>query len=164
MNKLYVLIWLCMCMVATALPIYSLAQEEAPTCSPAGECSDSLYVCQQNRCVCRWGSFEVLNIKDYSTDLCKFVRTFINDSGSTPPGSYKNAVGVVFNFVAIFLSALIMVAAAVSIVIGGYIYMTAGGSADRVQLAKTWIIAALLGITIALTAWVILNTISPTLT
>lgn len=59
------------------------------------------------------------------------------------------------------LIVLIVALGIVSIAVGGYFYMTAGGSADRVQLGKTIIVAALIGITLALASWVILYTISP---
>ncbi|HBE90154.1 MAG: hypothetical protein A3E37_00890 [Candidatus Andersenbacteria bacterium RIFCSPHIGHO2_12_FULL_46_9] len=103
---------------------------------------------------CPWGFLEVLDV-DGVRDIC----SIIGGSGATA----TTAIGRLLSWVTLSLTALVMMAAAVGIVIGGYIYMTAGGSADRVQLAKTWIIAALLGITIALTAFVLLNTISTTL-
>lgn len=105
-----------------------------------------------------WGKLEVLKFPllgpGGETDICTLISS---------PGGGKAAVAMIIGQLVLFVTALVLMAAAVSIVIGGYIYMTAGGSADRVQVAKTWIIAALLGITIALTAWVMLNTISPTL-
>ena len=66
-------------------------------------------------------------------------------------------VGVIANFV----TALIVVVGIISIVIGGYFYMTARGNAQQISTAKSWIGGALLGITLALGALLILNTISP---
>ena len=60
-------------------------------------------------------------------------------------------------------SARAIMAAVVSIVIGGYIYMTAGGDADRVRTAKVWIGSAILGIILALLAWLILASIATNL-
>ena len=60
-------------------------------------------------------------------------------------------------------AALVVVAGLIGIVIGGYIYMTASGSADRVSTAKGVIGAALLGIFLALASVVILNVINPQL-
>lgn len=48
----------------------------------------------------------------------------------------------------------------ISIVVGGYMYMTAGGDSNRISLAKTWIVSALAGIIVGLFGWLILNTIS----
>lgn len=49
----------------------------------------------------------------------------------------------------------------IAFVVGGYLYMTAGGNAQRIGTAKTIIGAALLGIVLAITAQLILNTLSP---
>jgi hypothetical protein len=68
-----------------------------------------------------------------------------------------NYIGLIVNF----LTALIVAVGVLMVVVGGYLYMTAGGSADRVQLGKGFIIAALTGIVLALTAWVILATLGP---
>lgn len=101
-----------------------------------------------------WGEFEVLRYPFYDPsgerDICALI--------DTTDGA-RGAVARIIGQLILFAMALVLMAAAVGIVIGGYIYMTAGGSADRVQLAKTWIVAALLGITIALTSWVVLYTI-----
>lgn len=108
---------------------------------------------------CAWGELEALKLPflgdDGERDICELIGSY---------GTGTSAITKILAQLVIVVMALVLMAAAVGIVIGGYIYMTAGGSADRVQLAKTWIIAALLGITIALTAWVMLNIISPTLT
>jgi hypothetical protein len=72
----------------------------------------------------------------------------------------RGFVGAVVNFVI----ALIVIIGLISIIIGGYFYMTAGGNADRVGQAKVWMGSALLGIALALAAWLILNTISPQFT
>ncbi|HLD25814.1 MAG TPA: hypothetical protein VJC05_02125 [Candidatus Andersenbacteria bacterium] len=62
------------------------------------------------------------------------------------------------------VGALTVMAALVSIVVGGYIYMTAGGSADRVRLAKVWIASALGGMMLALLAWLIIASVNPAAT
>lgn len=56
---------------------------------------------------------------------------------------------------------LVIVAGLMSIIIGGYFYMTAGGDSGRISTAKTFFMSAFLGILLALTAYIILNTISP---
>lgn len=57
--------------------------------------------------------------------------------------------------------ALIVAVGIVMIVIGGFLYMTAGGSGDRVKMAKEIIISAIVGMVLALAAWIILYTFSP---
>ena len=67
-------------------------------------------------------------------------------------------------FLANLIIAAIVGLGLIMVVVGGYLYMTAGGAADRIQTAKKVIGAALLGIIIALLSFVILNTINPTIT
>jgi hypothetical protein len=61
------------------------------------------------------------------------------------------------------LAILIMVGL-LCVVVGGYLYMTAGGSSEQIGTAKKWIGAALIGVTIGLVGWLILNTVSPQFT
>jgi len=63
-----------------------------------------------------------------------------------------------------FITALIVIIGLISIIIGGYFYMTAGGNSDRISTAKQFIEYALIGIALALMAWAILNTIGPQFT
>lgn len=93
---------------------------------------------------------------DFEAPLPNGGSTNIDDlaEGNNPLTDY---VGLVIQFV----TGGIVVLGLISIVIGGYMYMTAGGSAERVSSAKSYISAALLGIVLALTAYLILNTISP---
>lgn len=56
--------------------------------------------------------------------------------------------------------AVLVIIGVICIVIGGYVYMTAGGDASRVKLGKEMIVAALAGIFLALISVVILNTIN----
>lgn len=77
------------------------------------------------------------------------------------PGS--SGLGSLIEEYVVIITAITVMAALVSIVIGGYIYMTAGGSADRVRLAKSFIGSALFGMALALMAWLILKSINPSL-
>ena len=164
--------------VLGSMAIAPSVQAEAGDCNKAtvgaavcGDPRDSKYVCRivgvdpnyddkfLYGCVCRWGSFEAidLNLMGYGNlDICEFLNTFSNND-------LGGSVLVILNFVITALTALVIIIAMISMVIAGYIYMTAGGSADRVSLAKSWIIASLLGITIAVTAWTILYMINPLL-
>lgn len=107
------------------------------------------------KCSCAFGEFEMpLNFGGTSafgtTDVCKWV----NSQGNKPLLTY---VSLLVNIVI----ALTVALGLVMIVIGGFFYMTAGGDGGRISTAKTFIGAALLGIILALTAFLILNTISP---
>lgn len=65
-------------------------------------------------------------------------------------------VGAIYNI----MIGIVILAALIMIVGAGYFYMTAGGSAQQVGKAKTMIVSALIGITLALTAYLILNTLN----
>lgn len=135
---------------------------EGTSCAKNDDCDVTLLKCAQQRCVCRWGTL----YEDWSifapdqdpepkagTSICAIVKSLGGSSGTNAFGAF---IGILVNIV----TAMVVMAAVVNIVIGGYIYMTAGGDASRVQLAKTWIMAALLGIIIALAAYMILWTVN----
>lgn len=103
-------------------------------------------------CQCAFGSFEAPFPGGPTGDVCAYTA----DTSSAPLLSYAK-------FWAQTIIALTVAAGIVMVVIGGYIYMTAGGSADRIGKSKSFIGTALLGIALALTAYVILNTINPKL-
>lgn len=65
-------------------------------------------------------------------------------------------------FLVNFGTAMVIVLGLMGIVIGGYFYMTAAGGSG-VETGKKWIFSALLGIALALAAYLILNTINPQL-
>lgn len=156
-----------------SLPIQVSAASFICSSATAGQsCSNPLYVCRGNSsssgstsysCVCRWGDFESIDLGLIPglprgiTNICDVV------SRTSSAGTADKRSGMIYilNYFIVMITALVIMAALVSIVIGGYIYMTAGGSADRVRVAKTWIVSAILGIIIALSAWMILWTINP---
>lgn len=81
------------------------------------------------------------------------IDKFIGPEGSKPILKFINtAVNVVI--------AVLVIIGVISIVIGGYMYMTAGGDGGKVKLAKETIAAALVGIFLSLISVVILNTIN----
>jgi|GEM_PF-2859978 hypothetical protein len=127
-------------------------------------CPNTDYVCKKKEgsystqyvCVCRWGYFEsIQNLPGLSinSDICAFM--------ATAGGTNTEKTLFILNIIVAIMTALVVFIAMGSIVIGGYIYMTAGGSADRIQQAKVWIGAAILGIIIAFSAWIILALINP---
>lgn len=100
---------------------------------------------------CQWGNPEAPLPGQKGKSICDLAGKKADVSGLWDYAAilYKFATG------AITAVGLIMV------VIGGYRYMTAGGNAASVQSAKSLVIGALLGITIALTSYTILETIAP---
>ena len=65
------------------------------------------------------------------------------------------------NLLVNIISVVLVFIGVITIVVAGYLYMTAGGDASQVGTAKSLLVAALLGITLSLAAVLILNTISP---
>lgn len=65
---------------------------------------------------------------------------------------YKYAIGIVG------------ILATVVMMIGGIIWLTAGGNSTRIEDAKSWISASLTGLIIALCSFLILSTVNPALT
>ena len=107
---------------------------------------------------CPYGEFEVpLPVEQFEgKTICEIIDEF--------GGGDDDVVRPLRSYVA-FLANLIIAAiiglALIMTVVGGYLYMTAGGAADRIQTAKKVIGGALLGIIIALLTFVIFNTINP---
>ncbi len=60
-----------------------------------------------------------------------------------------------------FLVYACIIAALFAVTIGGYYYLTAAGDANKVAKGKDIIVNAIMGLALALFAWVLLNTISP---
>lgn len=56
--------------------------------------------------------------------------------------------------------AILVIIGVISIVVGGYLYMTAAGNAKQIGTAKEMILAALVGIFLSLVSVVILNTVN----
>ena len=60
--------------------------------------------------------------------------------------------------------AAVTVLAFVVLVWGGFIWLTSGGNVSQIDSAKRWIMGSVLGLVIALSSFIILNTINPQLT
>lgn len=97
-----------------------------------------------------FGNLESPLLPSMEKNICQFI----NGSGGKPLIYYMS---IVIDFV----TALIVALGLIAIVVAGYFYMTAGGSSDRISTAKSLLASALLGIVLALAAFLILNTISP---
>lgn len=62
-----------------------------------------------------------------------------------------------------YLLSIVGITAAIALMAGGIIWLTAGGSSEKVSQAKSWISGSLTGLTLALLSFVILQTINPQL-
>ena len=85
-------------------------------------------------------------------------------SGS--PGNYSISTPWAGNYVESLYSwamGIIFILAALTIAIGGVIWVTAAGNQGRIKEAKSWIGSSLLGVSLALSAYLILTTINPDL-
>lgn len=58
---------------------------------------------------------------------------------------------------------LVGISALAALIVGGIMYMTAGGSQDQTKRARTWLGNAFFGLALALLSYLILNTINPDL-
>jgi len=119
------------------------------------------YICKDSICQCAWGKLEVgfLDLGDIGISAGDSICDIVGSSAG------EGISGLAGFIQAIIVGGMVLtvMAAMVSIVIGGYIYMTAGGNADRVRVAKYWAGSAILGIVLVLLAWLILYTISTNL-
>ncbi len=59
-----------------------------------------------------------------------------------------------------FLTGLLAILAILAIVISGIYYITSGGDGGRVDTAKGWLTYAIIGLVVALLAWVIVTAVS----
>lgn len=100
-----------------------------------------------------FGCFEVGLPGSSELTAGKSIDSFIGGKDSKPILKF---IGAAVNVVI----AVLVIIGVICVVIGGYMYMTAGGSGDQVKTAKSWIQSALFGIFLALISVVILNTIN----
>lgn len=77
-----------------------------------------------------------------------------------PFGEQATTVGLT-NKIFSFGIVLIVLAAAIYIAIGAFMYFAASGNAELAKTGKDYISRAIMGLVLGLVAWVILQTISP---
>jgi lysophospholipase L1-like esterase len=95
------------------------------------------------------------------------LTTFMSVEPQGEPGSRYLLIPWIGEYIAAmykYAIGITGVLAGIMIVIAGLIWLTAGGSAERVSTAKSFIEGALVGLVIALTSYVLLYAINPTLT
>ncbi len=100
-----------------------------------------------------FGCFEVGLPGSSELTAGKSIDSFVGGKDTKPILKF---IGVAVNVV---IAALVIIGV-ISVVIGGYMYMTAGGNGDQVKSAKSWIQSALVGIFLSLISVVVLNTIN----
>lgn len=83
----------------------------------------------------------------------------VSEDGS----SKSNLIGKYIKAIYQYGTGVVGILAAVVLMIGGLLWLTAGGSQERVKSAQDWIKAALTGLVIALCSYIILLTINPDL-
>ena len=72
-----------------------------------------------------------------------------------PTGTVSGAIGKITNFIA----GIIAVLAILMIVVSGIMYMTSGGDSGKVETAKSWLIYSVVGLVVAILAFVIVNAV-----
>lgn len=80
------------------------------------------------------------------------------------PFGKQETIGGLTNAIFRFGIILIVLAAAIYIAIGAYMYLVASGNAESAKTGKDYISRAIIGLILGLLAWVILTTISPQFT
>ncbi len=88
--------------------------------------------------------------------------TFQAGKPYTIPASTK-AIGEYVRAIYKYAIGIVGILAAVVLMFGGILWLTAGGSTERVSSAKAWIGASLTGLILALCSYMILATINPAL-
>lgn len=88
--------------------------------------------------------------------------TFRKDTAYAIPKDTK-AIGEYIKSIYKYAIGAVGILAAVVLMVGGIMWITAGGSAERIGEAKAWITASLTGLVIALCSYMILYTVNPNL-
>ena len=74
-------------------------------------------------------------------------------------GNSRGILGVMEDVLNFFLS-FVAILAVLMIVVSGIVYMTSAGNTERVETAKKWLSASIIGLVIVLIAYVIVFTLS----
>lgn len=108
--------------------------------------------CEVGYCIsgkCQLGIKSSVGVGDFKKGEVKAI------SGST--------IGEFINEIYKYALGVVGILATVVMMIGGFIWITAGGNAGRVSDAKNWIFGAITGLVLTMCSWLILNTINPDL-
>ena len=101
--------------------------------------------------------------KSQAADANFVPQVSIGDSafqkGEPAPASIAKYIQAIYNYAI----GIVGILAAVVLMFGGVVWITAGGSQERVKEAKAWIGASISGLVLLLCSYMILNTINPDL-
>lgn len=93
------------------------------------------------------------------------VEVPINETGKTDyDTSQGKAIGAYVGDIYKFAIGSVGIIAAVVMMYGGVLWIVAGGNQEKISEAKAWIVAALTGLFLFMTSYIILNLINPNLT
>jgi len=95
-------------------------------------------------------------------------KDFKTEKSGGPKGGYEvpkttEMIGKYIRAIYKYAIGIVGILAAVVLMFGGVLWLTAGGNAERIGNAKSWIGAALTGLVLALTSYMILYMINPAL-
>ena len=91
------------------------------------------------------------------------IGTDIPSVGTVTPSKGTGAIANYIKGIYGFAIGIVGIVAALVIMMGGVMWITAGGNTSRIENAKSWITAALTGLVIALSSYAILYTVNPDL-
>ena len=101
----------------------------------------------------------VPNVCSAGLDLQIDIPGYVFNEADSSTGNIANYVKAIYKY----LIGIVGIVAAIALMVGGVIWLTAGGSADKVGQAKDIISSSLTGLVIALCSFLILGTINPDL-
>lgn len=96
-------------------------------------------------------SLAVSNVLAVSPDI------YFQNTGTINSNLSNKDLVVLIQSIVTWVLGLLALVAVIMIIIGGFMWMTAGGNDDKVGSAKKYIISAVIGLIVILAAWIIVN-------
>jgi hypothetical protein len=142
---------------------YAQALPNQSACTTDAQCDSQFCAPGYNVCT---NPYAAINIEKPESELQPLQFTpqvpipgFNFNPNDKTTGNIANLVKALYNYGI----SIVGIVAAIAMVIGGLIWMTAGGNASKVGEAQAWIGGALSGLVLALFSWFMFNTINPDL-
>jgi hypothetical protein len=134
------------------------------TCKAPGGYSEGTCVCRWGKLESKWGSvFSDWIGDDDDTDVCNFIQSLEDSGEASADTGTRTLLFKLTQMIVSLVTAITVMAGLVILVASGYVYMTAGGDASRVQKAKAWMGAAIAGIILSLLGYTLLRMIATNL-
>jgi hypothetical protein len=135
-------------------PIYAYE-----SCETDADCEEEGWECGED------GTCELVVTASAPEEETKGFELQVDIPGLTDinPKSGTSAIGEYIRAIYNYAIGVVGILAALVIMVGGVIWLTAGGNTNRIEKAKSRITAALIGLVIALSSYIILYTINPDL-